>query len=89
MSPKWPDLVLPTDIPDRELDVLVVNGLDVKAYIESLFSTVPMFGHKWVCQRTDCGNCGDNFTQLQLVQNCRFTSSIETNHQNAHLFPSP
>jgi len=89
VSPKRSDLVLTTDIPDGELNVLVVDRLNVKAYTDSSFSTVPMFEDKWVCQRTDCGDRGDNFTQLQLVQNCRFTGSIETDHQNAHLFPPP
>ena len=32
MPPKRSDLVLPTDIPHGELDVLVFDGLDVKAY---------------------------------------------------------
>jgi hypothetical protein len=41
MSPKRSDLVLTTDIPDSELDVLIVDSLDVKAYTDSLFSTVP------------------------------------------------
>jgi len=36
MSPKRSDLVLTTDIPDGELDVLVVDGLDVKTYIDSI-----------------------------------------------------
>jgi hypothetical protein len=89
MSPKRPDLVLATDIPDGELDVLVVNSLDVEAYTDSLFSTFPMFEHEGYRQRTDCWNRGNNFAQLQLVQNCRFTGSIETDHQNAHFFPPP
>jgi len=89
MSPKRSDLVLTTDIPDGELDVLVVNSFDVEAYTDSLFSTVQMFEHEGYRQRTDCGNRCDNFAQLQLVQNCRFTGSIETDHQNAHLFPTP
>ena len=61
MSPKWPDLVLTTDIPNGELDVLVVNGLDVKAYTNNLFSTVPKFEYEGARQRTNCGNRGDNF----------------------------
>jgi hypothetical protein len=32
MPPKRSDLVLPTDIPHGELDVLVFDSLDVKAY---------------------------------------------------------
>jgi len=40
MSPKWSNLVLTADIPDCELNVLIVDRLDVKAYMDSLFSTV-------------------------------------------------
>jgi hypothetical protein len=35
MSPERADLVLATDIPHGELDVLVLHGLDVKAYIST------------------------------------------------------
>lgn len=31
MSPEWPDLVLTTDIPNIELDVLIGDALDVEA----------------------------------------------------------
>jgi len=31
MSPKWPDLILPSYVPHVELDVLISHGLDVKA----------------------------------------------------------
>lgn len=31
MSPKWSDLVLTTDIPDVELDILVGHTLDVES----------------------------------------------------------
>ena len=30
MPPQWPDLVLPPNIPNREVDVLVLNRLDVE-----------------------------------------------------------
>ena len=42
----------------------------------------------WVL-RTDCGNCGDDFTELQLVQNSGLSSGIETDHQNSHLLLAP
>jgi hypothetical protein len=32
MSPQRPDLILSTNIPDSELNVLIFDGLDVKAY---------------------------------------------------------
>ena len=40
-------------------------------------------------RRTDCGNGGDDFTELELVQNRGLSSSIETDHQNSHLLLSP
>lgn len=35
---------------------------------------------------TNCRNCGDDLTKLELVQDGGLTSSIKTNHQNSHLF---
>eukprot|EP00455_Lapot_gusevi_P015245 TRINITY_DN176_c0_g1_i6.p2 TRINITY_DN176_c0_g1~~TRINITY_DN176_c0_g1_i6.p2 ORF type:complete len:100 (+),score=2.24 TRINITY_DN176_c0_g1_i6:32-301(+) len=34
------------------------------------------------------GNGGHHLSQLQLVQNCCFTSGIQTHHQNAHFLLS-
>jgi hypothetical protein len=34
---------------------------------------------------TDGGDCSDNLSQLQLVKDRRFTSGIETDHEDAHL----
>ncbi len=34
---------------------------------------------------TDGGNRSYNLSQLQLIQDRRFTSSIKTDHENAHL----
>jgi len=68
MPPQRSDLVLTTDIPHCELNVLVLDGLDVEA---------------------DCGDGGDNFTKLELVQDSGLSGGIETNHQNSHLFLSP
>jgi hypothetical protein len=34
---------------------------------------------------TDSRDCRHNFSQLQLVQYRRFTSGIETDHENTHL----
>lgn len=31
MSPQWPDLVLPANIPNIKFDVFVGHGLDVEA----------------------------------------------------------
>ena len=43
-----------------------------------------------VCQsrsaHTNCRNRCDNFSQLQLVENGGFPSSIKTNHKDSHFF---
>jgi hypothetical protein len=36
MSPQRPNLVLTTDIPDSELDVLVLYGLNIEALMRSM-----------------------------------------------------
>jgi len=85
VSPERADLVLPSDIPHGEGDVLVLDSLDIEA---------------------DGRDGGYDFTELELVQDGRLTSSVETNlrvslnqdihgiqnglpitayHQNAHL----
>jgi hypothetical protein len=68
MPPQRSDLVLSTDVPDGELDVLVLDGLDVEA---------------------DRGDGGDNFTQLELVQDGRLSGGVQANHQDAHLLLAP
>lgn len=35
---------------------------------------------------TNGGNCCDDLTELELVEDGGLTSSIKTNHQNSHLF---
>ena len=30
MSPQWSDLILPADVPDIELDILIRNRLDIE-----------------------------------------------------------
>jgi hypothetical protein len=39
--------------------------------------------------RTDSGDRGDNFAQLEFVQNGGLSGSIKTDHQNAHLLLAP
>jgi len=68
MSPQRSNLVLSTNIPYGELNVLVFDSLNVE---------------------TDCRDGCDNFTELQLVQNCSLSGGIQTNHQNSHLLLSP
>jgi len=64
MPPKGTNFILPSDVPDRERDVLVFDSLYVEA---------------------NCWNCGDNFTELELIEDGRLASSIETDHENSHL----
>lgn len=64
MSPKRTNLVLTTDIPNVELDVLVCDGLNVE---------------------TDGRNGRHILAELELIENGGLSSSIETEHQQAHL----
>lgn len=68
MSPERSDLVLSSDIPHGELNVLVLDGLDVES---------------------DGWDSGDDFTELQLVENGGLSGGIQTNHQDSHLLLSP
>ena len=63
MPPEGSDLVLSSDVPDGEGDVLVLDGLDVEA---------------------NGRDSGDDFTKLELVEDCGLAGGIKTNHQDAH-----
>lgn len=39
--------------------------------------------------RTNGRDGGDNFAQLELVQDGSFSSCVQTNHQNSHLLLAP
>jgi len=64
VPPEGTDLVLTSDIPHGEVDVLVLDGLHVEA---------------------DCGDCCDDLTELQLVQDCGLTGGVETDHEDPHV----
>ena len=64
MSPETTDLVLASNIPDREINILVLHCLHVEA---------------------DGRNGGQYFTQLELVEDCRLSSRIQTDHEDSHL----
>jgi len=64
VPPEGTDLVLPSDVPDCERDILVFDGLHVES---------------------NCGDCGDYFTKLELIEDGRLAGSIETDHENSHL----
>ena len=38
---------------------------------------------------TDCRDGGNDFAEFQLVQDGSFSGSVETDHQDSHLPPSP
>ena len=38
---------------------------------------------------TDCRDGGDNFTQLQLIEDGGLSCSVQTDHQNSHLLFTP
>lgn len=38
---------------------------------------------------TNRGNGGDDFTELELVQDGGLTSGVKTDHQDAHLLAAP
>ena len=44
---------------------------------------------RWTTTRTDCGDGGDDFTELQLVEDGGLSGGIETDHENSHLLLSP
>lgn len=92
MSPQRSDLVLSTNIPYGELDVLVLDGLNVESCRILMDTLGKLPGCKSMERdgyHTDCGNSGDDFTKLQLVKNSSLSGSIQTNHQNSHLLLSP
>lgn len=40
-------------------------------------------------RHTDGWDGGDDFTELQLVEDGRLSGGVETDHENAHLLLSP
>lgn len=99
MPPQRTDLVLTTDIPHGEGDVLVLDSLDVKALISNmsvlrLILTHGTGGRAVLGARsgvgastrlTDGGDSGDDFAELELVENGGLSGSIQTHHENSHL----
>jgi len=89
MSPEWADLVLSSDIPYGELDVLVLDGLDIEAYVMVYQYSAAVVIGIWLSLHTDCGDGGDDFTELQLVQNGGLSGSVQSYHEDAHLLLAP
>lgn len=40
-------------------------------------------------ERTNGGNRGDNFAELELIENRGLSGSVETDHQDSHLLLPP
>lgn len=98
MPPQGADLVLSTDIPHGELNVLVLDGLDVEAFcgLVSAACSTPYFAIWWRIRlesaralRTDGRDGRDDLTQLELVENGGLSGSVETDHENSHLPLAP
>ncbi len=77
MPPKRSNLVLSSDIPYRKGDILVFDSLDVETYCGQ--SRAKLNAAEL---RTDRGDGRNDLAQLELVKDCRFTSRIETDHEN-------
>lgn len=95
MPPERPDLVLATDIPHGELDVLVLDRLDIEALARmGRLGTEGATRHNW-CRmgwarvHTNGRDRGDDFAQLQLVQDGRLSGGVKPHHQDSHLLLSP
>lgn len=90
MSPQGTDLVLATDIPHGELNVLVLHGLNVEALGEW---SVKETRRQWRMARggahTDGGDGCDDFAELQLVEDGGLSGGVQTNHQDSHLLLAP
>lgn len=89
MPPQRSDLVLSSDIPHGELNVLVFHGLNVEAL------SIVTVSQGFSCRRyragrtTNCGYGRDDFAQLQLVEDGGLAGRIETDHQDAHFLLPP
>ncbi len=78
MPPEGTDLVLASDVPDGERDVLVLYSLDVETCSRTLGVSVCIAGARKAGGLTNGGDGGDNLAQLQFVQDSGFTSGIQT-----------
>ena len=90
MPPEWSNLVLSSNIPNCELDVFVLDGLDVEAWRRK--GQLDRSRTELVdieASLTDCRDGGNDFAEFQLVQDSSFSGSVETDHQDSHLSLSP
>ena len=83
MPPQGTDLVLTADIPDSETDVLVFNSLHVEPLMRNLVRTIIVAKHD--PELTNGWDGGHDLSQLELIQDGSFTSSIKPHHEDPHL----
>lgn len=94
VSPEGTNLVLPTHIPHSEADVLVFHRLHVEPWQQvrwyNTWNKHNRHGRTFpFCSgHTDGWDCGDYFPQFQLVEDCCFSCSIKSHHQDPHLLLS-
>lgn len=67
VSPQGTDLVLPANVPDVELDVLVCHGLHVEANCVRVEDRCSWQGKRG--RGGTCWDCGHRLVQLELVEN--------------------
>lgn len=94
MSPQRSDLVLTTDIPHGELDVLVLDRLDVETCDGrgkgQRDGRSRSNGRRAGRLRHTNGRDGrDDFTELELVEDGGLSGGVQTDHQNSHLLLPP
>lgn len=80
VTPEGANLVLATDVPDREADAFVLHCLNIETYIMKKGLEGLLF--------TDSGDGGHYFTEFELEEDSGLAGGIQANHQNAHLFLS-
>ena len=82
MPPQRADLVLASDVPDGEGDVLVLNGLDVEtcAGLALFMMNLHAMRAGTGLIHTDGRDRGHDFTQLELIQDRGLTRGIQTHH---------
>jgi hypothetical protein len=76
MPPQRANLVLASDVPHGEGNVLVLDGLDVEAWLGGELERRRLRETTWTL--TDRRNGGDDLAELQLVQDGGLTGGIET-----------
>ena len=88
MPPQWTDLILTTDIPDIEFDILVGHALDVESdcgdsgdiLVEFQFIQNGLNHQLSVCNVNGVAGGSSPLTGL--------SGSVETEHEDAHLLGS-